>query len=82
MFTDEDMTVNAFDPKTLASDLDCVRNIYADFLAGLTAEDWRLPENEGEHEWNLREAAIQNGQTIQCGCKGVKYEIRITKNGG
>jgi hypothetical protein len=64
------MTVNAFDPKTLASDLDCVRNIYAVFFAGLTAEDWRLPENEGEHEWNLREATIQNGKLFSVDAKG------------
>jgi len=70
LFTDEDMTVNAFDPKTLASDLDCVRNIYAVFFAGLTAEDWRLPENEGEHEWNLREATIQNGKLFSVDAKG------------
>jgi hypothetical protein len=49
------MTGNAFDPKTLATDLSCVRNIYADFFAGLTAEDWRLPEKDGGNEWNLRE---------------------------
>jgi hypothetical protein len=47
-----------------------VRNIYADYFAGLTAEDWRLPENEGEHEWNLREATIQNGKLFSVDAKG------------
>lgn len=59
------MDGNAFDAKTLASDLAYVGTIYADFFAGLTAADWRLPEQDGGHEWNLREVVAHLGALSQ-----------------
>jgi hypothetical protein len=55
----------AFDAQILAGDLIQVRQIYTDFFAGLTEEDWRLPQGSGDHEWNTREVVAHLGALNQ-----------------
>ncbi|HEX6305018.1 MAG TPA: DinB family protein [Anaerolineales bacterium] len=55
----------AFEAQTLAEDLTQVRQIYADFFAGLSEEDWRLPQGDGDHEWNTREVVAHLGALNQ-----------------
>lgn len=59
------MSEMAFEVQTLAEDLMQVRQIYADFFDGLSEEDWRLPQNNGDHEWNTREVVAHLGALNQ-----------------
>lgn len=68
------MTGNASDPKSLATDLSCVHNIYADFFAGLTAEDWRLPEKDGGHEM-CSPANYAHEATCDCYFEWANYSV-------
>lgn len=55
----------AFEPQMLAEDLIQVRQVYTDFFAGLCDEDWRLPRENGDHEWNTREVVAHLGALNQ-----------------
>jgi hypothetical protein len=43
---------DTFNPQMLASDLEVVRRIYADFFATLTDTVWERPARRGAREWN------------------------------
>lgn len=55
----------AFEAETLAEDLVQVRQIYTDFFQGLSDEGWRVPQKNGDHEWNTREVVAHLGALNQ-----------------
>jgi hypothetical protein len=69
------MNDNAFEARFLASDLSRVHEIYTDFLAGLTAVDWRLPPEDGDGAWNLRQVVAHLGALTELGQESVEAAL-------
>ena len=70
------MNNDSFAPGALAADLITVRQMYADFFAGLTASDWRYPAEVEDNAWNLREVVAHIGSLAEFGQASIEAALR------
>ena len=70
------MTLNPYDPPTLASDLARVHDIYAGFFNRVTPADWERPAKRGDHEWTLHETVAHLCGLINVGQHGIAAALR------
>jgi hypothetical protein len=70
------MTLNPYDPSTLASDLARVQQIYTNFFSKVTPADWDRPARGGNHEWNLHETVAHLSGLTAVGQRGIEAALR------
>jgi SCP-2 sterol transfer family protein len=67
---------SAFDPATLAGDLDDVGRLYAELFAGLHDEVWDKPAQRGSKEWTLHETIAHQCALNGAGLQSIRHTLR------